>query len=473
MSNVTKALQILACVLAVGFVVLLGYVLWLTGRSTGILEGASTAPTHSLSAAQTLSSADLQKEIDSAAHDALQREETLLDKLLLLVGVYTTILSILALSTVVVSRQDAREQLEKVRIDTKTLADDSKAKIEGLRNEAKEQLEKIRTDTRALAEENEKKIEALRTEAEADFKKLNEQVQREFPIISQLQQKLLSLIFQLEAKYPEAEDPAKKRPSTWKTELQQQDAVIDEQQILAVSVVALDEENLPKLYLALARLYVARFRTGAQTDDDAARAYLYAGRALLREPGNAEAYRMRGVIAMLRYQSADGARKKSAEFAELLATAKADLERCKLIDPGELGAYYNLAIAHDEEGNRPEAIRISEEGIANLATIPRHLQEKYLADVYVNLACYLGDDFREAKESAAQGQLADRIVALCSEASKYIRNNLKSSKALQIFRDAMRRELAVKGDFRGLPEAVRMELQKLADAAQLAGASEG
>jgi hypothetical protein len=278
-----------------------------------------------------------------------------------------------------------------------------------------------------------------------------------------LQHRLLNLIFQLQAKYPEAEDPAKKRPSTWKTELRQQDALIDEQQILAVSVVALDEENLAILYLALARLYLARFRTGAQTDSDAARAYLYAARALYCEPGNAEAYRMRGVIATLRYQSADGARKKSAELADLLLDAKADLMQCKSIDPGELGAYYNLAIVHDEEGNRPEAIRISEEGIANLANIPRHLQEKYLADVYVNLACYVGEDFREATESAAQERLSERVVKICTEASKYLRNNLKSSKALQIFRDAMRRELGATGDFRGLPETARTELQRLAD----------
>jgi len=273
----------------------------------------------------------------------------------------------------------------------------------------------------------------------------------------------MNLIHELEAKYPEAEDPAKKRPSTWKTELRQQDAVIDEQQILAVSVVALDAENLAKLYLALARLYLARFRTGAQTDNDAARAYLYAGRALSREPGNAEAYRMRGVIATLRYQSADAARKKSEEFADLLLGAKADLSECKSLDPGELGAYYNLAIADDEEGNRPEAIRISEEGIANLANIPRHLQEKYLADVYVNLACYVSDDFREATESAEQERLSKRVVKTCAEASEYIRNNLNSSKALQTFCDAMRRELGATGDFRGLPEAVRIELQKLAD----------
>jgi hypothetical protein len=138
--------------------------------------------------------------------------------------------------------------------------------------------------------------------------------------------------------------------------------------------------------------------------------------------------------------------------------------QCKSIDPGELGAYYNLAIVHDEEGNRLEAIRISEEGIANLANIRRHLQEKYLADVYVNLACYVGDDFREATGRAAQEQLSKRVVRIGMEASEYLHNNLKSSKALQIFRDAMRRELGATGDFRGLPEAARTELQKLADA---------
>ena len=123
-------------------------------------------------------------------------------------------------------------------------------------------MQKVREDTKSLAEESEKKIEKIRSAAETDLQELKTQIRAEFPIISQLQKNVLNLILELEAKYPEEQDSARKQPSTWKSEVRQQDTLIDELQIVAVSVVVLDDANLLKLYLALSRSYLVRFQTG-------------------------------------------------------------------------------------------------------------------------------------------------------------------------------------------------------------------
>ena len=126
----------LACIGIPIFAALIGYAVWLSGRSNGIIEGASTSPLRVVSPInEHTSSADQQKEIEAAAHEAMEQDESLLDKLLLLVGLYSTILSFLALATVIVSRQDAKEQLQKVREDTKSLAEESEKKIEKIRRD--------------------------------------------------------------------------------------------------------------------------------------------------------------------------------------------------------------------------------------------------------------------------------------------------------------------------------------------------
>lgn len=423
----------LACIGIPIFAALIGYAVWLSGRSNGIIEGASTSPLRVVSPInEHTSSADQQKEIEAAAHEAMEQDESLLDKLLLLVGLYSTILSFLALATVIVSRQDAKEQLQKVREDTKS-----------------------------LAEESEKKIEKIRSAAETDLQELKTQIRAEFPIISQLQKNVLNLILELEAKYPEEQDSARKQPSTWKSEVRQQDTLIDELQIVAVSVVVLDDANLLKLYLALSRSYLVRFQTGAQTDNDAARALLYADRALHCSPHSAEAYRMRGAAALVRYRTAEKSRKASDEFVDLLRNAKKDLKQCITIDPTELGAYCNLALTWDELGDRREAIRLSEEALAKLPSYPRIGLEKFLPDVSVNFACYLADDYRQTSDRDNQTELRFRIAKVCTDCRDYLRDTLKSSTAKVRFKTAMQRELAEGGDFRELPPETRTALEEL------------
>lgn len=372
---------------------------------------------HAQTAAKELaapSPIDLQKAVDAAVDASIKRDEALLDKMLLLVGGYSVILGVLALGTVFISRQEAQAQLKIV-----------KDELAGL----------------------------------------SSQVRAEFPIISQLQSHLLELIHKLEAKYPDKMNLNRPRPDTWVTELQQEDGLIDELQIVAVSVVVLDNNSLLKLYLVLAKMYLERYKTGNQTDSDAARGFHYAGRAVQCSPQSDEAYRMRGLIGLSRYQSAADAGKINAsnqdEYSGILSKANADFVQCKTFNPHNAGAYYNLAIIRDYEKKRPEAINIAEQIIADRANVTRDEQEKYLPSIYINLACYLADERADATVPVKQAELQRRILTLCTDAKQYLRAELESNSAVAEFTASLEKELRDTGDLGKLPDDVKRSLKGL------------
>jgi hypothetical protein len=357
---------------------------------------------------------DLEKAVDAAVDASIKRDEALLDKMLLLVGGYSVILGVLALGTVFVSRQEAQAQLKTV-----------KDELAGL----------------------------------------SSQVRAEFPIISQLQSHLLELIHKLEAKYPDKINLNRPRPDTWGTLLQQEDGLIDELQIVAVSVVVLDNNSLLKLYLVLAKMYLERYKTGTQTDSDAARGFHYAGRAVQCSPQSDEAYRMRGLIGLSRYQSAaDGGRISVAnedEYAEILRKANADFTQCQTLNLHNAGAYYNLAIIRDYEKKRLEAINFAEQIIADRANVTRDEQEKYLPSIYINLVCYLADERGDETDPAKQAALQRRILAHCTDAKQYLRAVLESNSAVAEFTASLEKELRDKGDLGKLPDDVKKSLRGL------------
>lgn len=422
--------MVLACIGIAAFLTVLSWSGWLTAKAQASVDTASSAQAQ-LQAA-TITPAELQKAVEAAVDASIKREELLLDKLLLVVSLYSTILSVLALATVFASRQDAKEQLVSVN---------------------------ARAD--ALAASVQQQLTAIQAKAEKDVDALKAQVRSEFPIISQLQGRVLNLILKLEAKYPEDQNWNLPRPNSWKMEERQQDILIDESQILTVSVVVLDDANLLKLYLVLARSYLERFRTGSLTDGDAARAYLYAGRAIECDQSSAEAFRMRGLIALSRFDSASPARQKTGEFRDLLEHAKQDFSQCKSLDPLNAGAFYNLALIGSYEGDLDRAIQLSEELLAAKQDVPRKAKEKYFPDVYLNLACFVARKSKAASDPATQTALHDRIVKICTEGRAYLLAEVGSSRAMDNFRESLKRELGANGDFDGLPATTRAALEAL------------
>jgi tetratricopeptide (TPR) repeat protein len=420
----------LACIGILVFLAILGYSYRLTAETKAAVDVAASAQVQLPAPATTLS--DLQKAIEAAVDASIKRDELLLDKLLLVVGLYSTILSVLALATVFASRQDAKEQLVSVN-----------ARADALASTVQQQLAAIQA--KAL-----KDVEALKT-----------QVRAEFPIISQLQSRVLNLILKLEAKYPEEQNWNRSLPNSWKIEERQQDILIDEMQILTVSVVVLDDANLHKLYLVLARSYLERFRTGSLTDGDAARAYLYAGRAIECNRSSAEAYRMRGVVALSRFDTASPERRSTDEFRGLLEHAKQDFTECKNLDPLNAGAFYNLALIGQYEGELDRAIQISEDLLALKKEVSRKAKEKYFPDVYLNLACFIAQQSAAVTAPVALSALHDRIVRVCTEGRDYLMAEVSSSRAMDNFKESLKRELGANGDFAGLPATTRAALEAL------------
>src|ERR1035437_3748300 len=119
------------------FIVLLASTLWLPTKAkawgnTVALPAGVASP----AATSTPSPAEIQKAIEVVVDASLQRDELLLDKLLLLVGLYSTILSFLALATVIVSRQDAKEQLASVTAKADSLAAEVRRELADIQKKA-------------------------------------------------------------------------------------------------------------------------------------------------------------------------------------------------------------------------------------------------------------------------------------------------------------------------------------------------
>jgi hypothetical protein len=421
------------CVLVV--ILGLGQYFWLSAWTQGSMDAGAFARSHAQAAAPAgVSAPDLQKAVEAAVDASIKRDELLLDKLLLVVGLYTTILSVLALATVFASRQDAKEQLAGVN-----------AKADALAAEVKQKL----TDIQA--------------KAQADVNALKAQITSEFPIISRLQDRVQNLILDLEDRFPEDEDMNRDLTGaeSWQAEERQQRILIDESQILAVSVVALDSANLLKLYLALARSYFQRSITGTFTRSDAARASLYAGRATDCNPKSVDAFRLRGATALALYHLGTEKGWSLEELKSLIERARKDFTRCKEIDPIDAGALYNLALLSSYEGAPDAAIRLSEELLAARQNVPRKAKEKYFPDVYINIGCFLADKLKTVKDPADRKILCDRIVKECTAGRDYLQDKVKSTKALDTFTTSLKRELSPDEDFSALPEETKTALEAL------------
>jgi hypothetical protein len=443
----------LASICILGVILALGHFFWLFAWTQGTMDAGAFARGHdSYAVSAALSSPELQKAVEAAVDASIKREELLLDKLLLVVGLYSTILSILALATVFFSRQDAEKQLAIVSAKAETLAAEVKTKLKEIQDKA-----------------------------QSDVIALETRVESEFPIISRLQERVQNLILELEDRFPEDENLNRSRPDTWQSEEKQQDSLIDESKILAVSVVALDQASLLKLYLALARFYFYRYRTGSHTESDAARSHVYASRAIKDNLLSADAYRMRGATTLARYdvklkdqEKAEGA--KEPEIAEaaqnLLQHARRDCNRCIELDPFNAGGFFNLALVslfeYRRKKDKPEeatphldqAIHILQNLLAVKEKVSRAAKEKHFPDVYINLACLFAYKSSLAKEDAVKKELYSQIVDICTDGKNCLRD-LESGKAKANFKESLTRELDTKGDFAALPQAAKDKLSAL------------
>jgi hypothetical protein len=440
---------VLACIGIPILIAIIAYSFWLSAWTRGSMDDAIFARSHApTDVSSAISPTELQKAIEAAVDESIKREELLLDKLLLVVGLYSTILSVLALATVFASRQDAKEQLVSVN-----------AKAD------------------ALSAAVQQELAAIKAKAQTDVEALKAQVVSEFPIISRLQERVRSLILELEDRFPEDENLNRERQDSWQSEEQQQNSLIDESKMLAVSVVALDSANLLKLYLVLARFYFGRFKTGGFLESDAARSYVYASRAIKDNPQSADAYRTRGATMLARCDAKSKDPQKSEEAQNLLQIARTDFNRCIELDQFNAGAFYNLAWSSSLEyklkiGKPVEAIacldraiQLSERLFAVRDSVPLKAKEKYFPDVFINWACFVAYKVKSTTDPALQTEMHSQIVKICTDGKDYLISAVESSKAEDNFKESLKRELdttsAPKGDFAELPQTTKDELEIL------------
>ena len=136
----------LASICILGVILALGHFFWLFAWTQGTMDAGAFARGHdSYAVSAALSSPELQKAVEAAVDASIKREELLLDKLLLVVGLYSTILSILALATVFFSRQDAEKQLAIVSAKAETLAAEVKTKLKEIQDKAQSDVIALET----------------------------------------------------------------------------------------------------------------------------------------------------------------------------------------------------------------------------------------------------------------------------------------------------------------------------------------
>jgi hypothetical protein len=158
---------------------------------------------------------------------------------------------------------------------------------------------------------------------------------------------------------------------------------------------------------------------------------------------------------------ADLKERENPEIRRLLGYAKADFMHSWSCDSASCSACYNLALIAFYEGDLEGAVGYSERILRVQENIPYRTQEKFLADVYVNLACFHAAQARNAADANEKARLEELAVSVCARGNDYVRNTLKSAAALRLFRESLQRELGENGDFAKFSQERRQKLRAM------------
>ena len=387
-----------------------------------------------------MSAADLKKEIDDDINRRIAYDQAQVDKLVVLVGIYTTILSFLALGTVAFNRQDAKEQLTAGR----------------------EALTRLQAETRAQLGE-------VRTTTLGQLSDLQEEIRRDIPEIHRLHGRILEIMHELQSILPDEADWNDNDSYRGLTEGVRQEILVSEFTVAALTIFNLERAPMQRAALAnidraLARFYIARHNTSADhSEADYERARFYASESIRLEPEMSRSYRLRGAIALGRFDTLGAAATPDVSRL-LLQAAEADLLIAISRDTPQLsdaGAHYNEALVRFYSNDLDGAIRESRRSIGLRASFTPEHREKYLSDMYVNLACYLARKARQSTDVAAKESLSQESVRVFRDGVAEFQPTARIDGGLDALLRGLRRELAPGGDLDGLEDRWKDQLHEL------------
>jgi len=384
----------------------------------------TTLPTPSSPAA-----AELKKQIDDVVDARIKYDQALIDKLVVLVGIYTTILSFLALGTVLLNRQDAKEQLKT----------------------GKDSLDKLQEEARARLGEFE------------------QQIRRDVPEIHRLHERILEIMSELQRILPDEADWNDNESFRGLPEATRQEVLLAEYKVASLAVFNLEQSPMQRAALgnidrALARFYIARHNTAPDhSEADYERARFYATQSIRLEPDLARAYRLRGAIAIGRYDGISASATGDAKRL-LLDDAEVDLRLAISFDTpdsADAGAHYNDAIVHFYRGNLDRAAQSSAQAIALKARFSSVQRKKYLPDIYVNYGCYLARKAAATAAGAEKDRLCQKVIQVFQEGVVEFRQTEPEDGPTTLLKGMVRELTAPSGDLSTLDPVWRKGLTDL------------
>ncbi len=373
-------------------------------------QGQGFQPAKDEMAAQV---ATAEKESREHIDKELEHSKMLLDGLVAMVGVYTALLGLTALVTVKFSRDDAEKQMQ--------LARDATAK----------DLER--------------------------FQKGLEELTLSFPEFKQMGERMRSILHEIELLMPPRENWFQDR---WFEDLESESHAqiqASELTVAAISIFALErapriKPSLESIYYEFALYYTGRSLSSDQQKGDFARALMYAKRVIDLSPSNSVGYRLQGAVYLERYRGlpAPTSAKETAEKDDLLKKAQVALDQALkegTADSVDAAAYYDRALLAFNQKNVRDAIAVLERLLKQRDKVSGPDADKYLPDVYRNLACGFAMLADQAKQDKPEAQKqSDRAVGTIRVALEDFRAKTDLYRGLAKLIKVLEEELKPGGD---------------------------
>jgi len=419
--------------------------------------GGTTSPQKSVEAqvedAVSRATAPLNDEIKTRE----DQQRSVLDRLVTLVGGYSLLIGLTAYFSLKSARDEAQSQNA---LSATQLGNHMKLAEEMLGNHLKSADDRVTNLLKSIDDRLTNYLRYTSDELQLVRKGANDQLGQnktdwaefktliwsELPDMRTMQRGLRSLLFELEKIIAPETDWNDERAYEALNEEQKQEILISELTIAALpTLISRDATesiaSLARLYRALARFYFGRYKVEkSRTDADRADAYI--SRALNIDAEHAGSYRLRGAVYLAEQRLNPS---PSGQPDPLLNRAEKNLRLALQKDKNDLGSYYNLALALERGGHRPEGIELIRGVLLRWSDFSEAQKRKYVASIVLNQACDLNAEARAAKDPAQHKILQDEALKTVVDGWSLLLAG-RDTNGLVSLRKSIDRELKPAGD---------------------------
>jgi len=418
--------------------------------------------------------AEARTQLIAEIHAVDADERAILDRLITLVGVFSAILGLCAFATVRLAREDAIAQAKRIDKDLDAFKAAATNDLAAFKNRTIAETMTLQTSTEASlqsAQDSSKLgLEALTRNTSSQIEEFRRNIWSELPEMRNLKDGLRNLLLDLERTIPSESNWNAERAYESLSESERQNILITESTVNALRIFisgysTANLETQARLYRALARFYLGRFRV-EKLEQDAERADIYARRSQEIEPENSDNYRLRGALYLAKYRilkknpPATPSLIFTEKLASLLSAAEGLLSEATRKNDKDAGAAYNLALATSYRDNFDKAIAISKEAIEKRDELSYQQVRKYLPNLYINLACFLAKKADKEGDATVQASSRENAVTVLQEGLAYFEKR-DISLGIQALRIGIQRERQDTGAYKNLTPEQKASLDAM------------